>query len=77
MQSPTPQESREKIAPPKPATTNDSRAPQMKPESPAINTTLDSVKPRRAVLITIVYDDGSSQVIPVDPNSKINQLLGQ
>jgi transcriptional regulator with XRE-family HTH domain len=77
MQNPTHQESREKIVPPKPTTTNDSRGPQMKPEAPTVSTTLESVKPRRAVLITIVYDDGSSQVIPVDPNSKINQLLGQ
>lgn len=77
MQNTAPQESREKSITPKAATTIDSRGPQMKTETPTHSTTLESVKPRRAMLITIVYDDGSSQVIPVDPNSKINQLLGQ
>ena len=77
MQNTTAQESREKPVVTKSAPINDSRAPQVKQETSSVNTTFDSQKPRRAVLITIVYDDGSSQVIPVDPNSKINQLLGQ
>ncbi|RDB03286.1 helix-turn-helix transcriptional regulator [Runella aurantiaca] len=54
----------------------ESRTAQNKPEVTA-NHSLEQLKPRRAVLITIVYDDGSSQVIPVDPNSKFNQFLGQ
>jgi transcriptional regulator with XRE-family HTH domain len=58
------------------STSVDSRTAQSKPEVTA-NHSLELIKPRRAVLITIVYDDGSSQVIPVDPNSKFNQFLGQ
>jgi transcriptional regulator with XRE-family HTH domain len=77
MQGATVPESREKNVIVKTTPTNDSRGPQMKAETATITTTLDTVKPRRAVLITIVYDDGSSQVIPVDPNSKFNQFLGQ
>ncbi|MFN8348612.1 MAG: helix-turn-helix transcriptional regulator [Spirosomataceae bacterium] len=77
MQNPTAQESREKPVVTKSSPTIESRTPAMKQETSSVNTTIDSMKPRRAVLITIVYDDGSSQVIPVDPNSKINQLLGQ
>lgn len=78
MQGATVSESREKNITAKSTPINDSRSPQMKAETATtINTTLDTVKPRRAVLITIVYDDGSSQVIPVDPNSKFNQFLGQ
>ncbi|WP_041341450.1 helix-turn-helix transcriptional regulator [Runella slithyformis] len=56
---------------------SDSRAVQIKPEVSSPNHSQEPLKPRRAVLITIVYDDGSSQVIPVDPNSKFNQFLGQ
>ena len=69
-------ELREKNAATKVSTTADSRAIQHKPE-PTVSSSLELSKPRRAVLITIVYDDGSSQVIPVDPNSKFNQFLGQ
>lgn len=60
------------------STSADSRNAQSKPEINANHShSLELIKPRRAVLITIVYDDGSSQVIPVDPNSKFNQFLGQ
>lgn len=69
-------ELREKNHPVKTSTLSDSRAVQIKPET-ITNHTHELSKPRRAVLITIVYDDGSSQVIPVDPNSKFNQFLGQ
>ncbi len=58
------------------STSLDSRSIQIKPEM-SNNHAQELSKPRRAVLITIVYDDGSSQVIPVDPNSKFNQFLGQ
>ncbi|AXE16880.1 hypothetical protein DR864_03590 [Runella rosea] len=58
------------------STSADSRTAHSKPEV-TVNHSLELIKPRRAVLITIVYDDGSSQVIPVDPNSKFNQFLGQ
>ncbi|WP_428660919.1 helix-turn-helix transcriptional regulator [Runella sp.] len=69
-------ELREKNHTAKPSASVDSRTVQMKAEV-AVNHSLELTKPRRAVLITIVYDDGSSQVIPVDPNSKFNQFLGQ
>lgn len=59
------------------STTADSRNAQNKPEVTSNHSSIELIKPRRAVLITIVYDDGSSQVIPVDPNSKFNQFLGQ
>ncbi|WP_273210854.1 helix-turn-helix transcriptional regulator [Runella zeae] len=80
VHSQTPSESREKTIPPKNTPTLDSRNATIKFETSSnqvsqVSTELS--KPRRAVLITIVYDDGSSQVIPVDPNSKFNQLLGQ
>lgn len=69
-------ELREKNHPNKISTSLDSRSIQIKPEA-GNNHSQEHSKPRRAVLITIVYDDGSSQVIPVDPNSKFNQFLGQ
>lgn len=77
MQSTTPSESREKSIMPKASPIIDSKTISVKQESPTNNANNELSKPRRAVLITIVYDDGSSQVIPVDPNSKFNQFLGQ
>lgn len=81
IQSPNAPELREKNLTTKSISTVEARPIQIKPEfiptSTSHTTTTENPKPRKAVLITIVYDDGSSQVIPVDPNSKINQLLGQ
>lgn len=76
VQDVTAQESHEKSTHTKYTATNDSRKHQIVVETPTNNGN-DNIKPRRAVLITIVYDDGSSQVIPVDHNSKFNQFLGQ
>jgi len=76
IQDATASELREKSSSTKTSATNDSRRTPILTETNT-NNTIDLNKPRRAVLITIVYDDGSSQVIPVDPNSKFNQFLGQ
>lgn len=80
VHSQIPSESREKTIQPKNTPTLDSRNATIKFETSSnqvAQVSNELSKPRRAVLITIVYDDGSSQVIPVDPNSKFNQLLGQ
>jgi len=77
LQTPTASELREKEIPTKVSAILEPRPLQIKHEMPQLANTSEVSKPRKAVLITIVYDDGSSQVIPVDPNSKINQLLGQ
>jgi len=77
LQSQTAPELREKEKPNKITATVDSRSSQIKQEPVVSSFSSEVSKPRKAVLITIVYDDGSSQVIPVDPNFKINNLLSQ
>lgn len=60
---------------------NDSRGtqhsrptPRLAPEvAAALPTTVTKTKPRKAIMITIHYDDNTTQMIHVDP--KLNQLL--
>ncbi|MFN4147473.1 MAG: helix-turn-helix domain-containing protein [Runella sp.] len=75
LQQTTAPESREKNLQHKPMATNDSKAVATSVQ-PSAMTPTETNKPRRAVVITILYDDGSSQLIHVDPNSRFNQLVG-
>ena len=77
LQAQTAPELREKEKSNKITATVDSRSSPIKQEPVVSSFSSEVSTPRKAVLITIVYDDGSSQVIPVDPNFKINQLLSQ
>ncbi|MCU0341142.1 MAG: helix-turn-helix domain-containing protein [Spirosomaceae bacterium] len=66
----------EKVSTAKSPATNEPRGPQIRTERPEMKAVVqaESSKQRKAVMITIYYDDNTHQIISLDP--KLNNLLG-